>query len=146
MVRNIVVSHEDADDAAQNTFIKVWENLDQFRNESALYTWIYRIATNEALNILRKRKPNLSLDDLGEAFFNEHSTETLWMDANETEIQLQIAINSLPVKQKLVFCLRYFEDLSYQQISSITETSEGALKASYFHAVKKIEEFLKHSI
>ena len=146
MVRNIVVSHEDADDAAQNTFIKVWENLDQFRNESALYTWIYRIATNEALNILRKRKPNLSLDDLGEAFFDEHSTETLWMDANETEIQLQIAINSLPVKQKLVFCLRYFEDLSYQQISSITETSEGALKASYFHAVKKIEEFLKHSI
>lgn len=146
MVRNIVVSHEDADDAAQNTFIKVWENLDQFRNESALYTWIYRIATNEALNILRKRKPNLSLDDLGETFFDEHSTETLWMDANETEIQLQIAINSLPVKQKLVFCLRYFEDLSYQQISSITETSEGALKASYFHAVKKIEEFLKHSI
>ncbi len=146
LVRNILVSHDDADDAAQTTFIKIWENLSTFRSESALYTWIYRIATNEALTLLRQRRPGLSLDDVSEELMVAEFAETAWIDSTETEKKLQAAINKLPLKQKLVFCLRYFEDLSYEEISTVTETSVGALKSSYFHAVQKIETFLKQSI
>ncbi len=146
LVRNILVSHDDADDAAQNTFIKIWEKLHTFRSESALYTWIYRIATNEALTLLRRRKPGLSLDDVSEELMDTSFSESAWIDGTETERKLQEAINKLPLKQKLVFCLRYFEELNYEQIATITETSVGALKASYFHAVQKIETFLKQSI
>jgi RNA polymerase sigma factor (sigma-70 family) len=143
-VRNMLPSHDDADDAAQNTFVKVWENLEKFKGESKLYSWIYRIATNEALTILRRIKPNVSLDDvLPETITNgPQSSES----ADSISMKLGEAMSMLPLKQKLVFYLRYFEDLSYAQISEITETSEGALKASYFHAVKKIEQHLERII
>jgi RNA polymerase sigma factor (sigma-70 family) len=143
-VRRIVIDHDDADDAAQNTFIKVWENLAGFRSDSKLFSWIYRIATNEALTVLRKRKPNLDIDEampeMGHLI--ENSSD---ISGDEIERKLQQALTTLPLKQKLVFCLKYFEELTYDQISLITGTSVGALKASYFHAVNKLEENLKRT-
>ncbi len=137
-------SHEDADDAAQNTFVKVWGNLEKFKGDSQLYSWIYRIATNEALTILRKQKPNVSLEDvLPETMVSSQGgAETL----ESISLKLREAMSALPLKQKMVFYLKYFEELSYDQISEITETSVGALKASYFHAVKKIEQHIERSI
>ncbi len=146
LVRNILVSHDDADDAAQNTFIKIWENLNHFRSESALYTWIYRIATNEALTLLRKRKPGLSLDDVSENLLDKNAALPGDKEGAEIEWQLQNAMDQLPLKQKLVFYLRYFEELPYEQIAIVTETSEGALKSSYHHAVQKIQKFLNRNI
>lgn len=143
--RNMLQSHEDADDAAQNTFVKVWENLEKFKGNSKLYSWIYRIATNEALTILRRNKPNLQLDDVtGETIVSTHGHNS---DSPASISQkLREAMSILPLKQKIVFYLRYFEEFSYEQISEITETSEGALKASYFHAVKKIEQYIERTI
>ncbi len=143
-VRNLLQNHDDADDAAQNTFVKIWEKLDTFKGQSKLYSWIYRIATNEALTILRKKVPNISLDDvlpenIGTTHGHHESPETISHKLHE-------AMSQLPLKQKMVFYLRYFEDLSYAQIAEVTETSEGALKASYFHAVNKIEQQLQRSI
>ena len=143
-VRNMLPSHEDADDAAQNTFVKVWGNLESFKGNSQLYSWIYRIATNEALTILRKQKPNVSLEDiLPETMVStQGSTET----PESISLKLREAMSALPLKQKMVFYLKYFEEFSYEQISEITETSVGALKASYFHAIKKIEQHIERSI
>lgn len=143
-VRNMLPSHEDADDAAQNTFVKVWGNLEKFKGDSQLYSWIYRIATNEALTILRKQKPNVSLEDvLPETMVSSQGgAET----PESISLKLREAMSALPLKQKMVFYLKYFEELSYDQISEITETSVGALKASYFHAVKKIEQHIERSI
>jgi len=142
-IRRLVILHEDADDALQNTFINAWKGIENFRSESALYTWLYKIATNEALTLINKRKRNaaVSIDDLGSYFENSHEGST-WFDGDEAQIKLQNAIMQLPEKQRIVFNLKYFDEMTYEEMSKITGTSEGALKASYHHAVKKIEKSL----
>lgn len=142
-IRRLVILHEDADDALQNTFINAWKSMGDFRNESSLYTWLYTIATNEALTLINKRKRNaaISIDDLGSFFTDSHEGNT-YFDGDEAQVKLQNAILQLPEKQRIVFNLKYFEDMTYEEMSKITMTSEGALKASYHHAVKKIEKIL----
>ena len=143
IVRKMVIDHDDADDIVQEVFVKVWHNIDKFKGESGLFTWIYRIATNESLQFLRKRKNNVKLEeDLGECFANEMSVVDT-PGGEEIEMKLQKAILQLPDKQRLVFNMRYYEELSYEEIAEITETSVGALKASYHHAATKIEEYLQ---
>lgn len=141
-IRRIVLSHDDADDAAQTTFIKVWENLSTFRGDSALFSWIYRIATNEALRVLKSKKPGISMHELTEELADliDHSVV---MDGDEIQKRLQKELLRLPDKQRIVFHLKYFDDLTYEKIAEITGTSIGALKASYFHAVKKLENLLQ---
>jgi RNA polymerase sigma-70 factor (ECF subfamily) len=139
--RNLLVNHDDADDAAQNTFIKVWQNLGQFKGESRLRTWVYRIATNESINLIRKRRPTIDFDE-AQPEMAEMISEELYLSGAEIALKLQKALCYLPFKQKLVFTLRYFEDLTYEEIAVLTSTSEGALKASYHHAVKKLEIYL----
>ncbi len=145
LVRKILIDHEDTNDVVQDVFIKIWKNLDKYRGESALYTWLYRIATNEALSFLRKRKnvQNISVDDNPEllAYLQSPSNATL-MSEDIIAQKLQAAVLQLPEKQRLVFNLKYFEHLSYEEISAITETTVGGLKATYHTAVKKIEEIL----
>jgi RNA polymerase sigma-70 factor, ECF subfamily len=142
-IRRLVILHEDADDALQNTFINAWRSIGDFRSESSLYTWLYTIATNEALTLINKRKRNtaISIDDLGSYFANSHEGST-WFDGDEAQIKLQNAILKLPEKQRVVFNLKYFDEMTYEEMSSVLKTSEGALKASYHHAVKKIEKLL----
>ena len=139
-IRRLVILHEDADDALQNTFINAWKSIGDFRNESSLYTWLYTIATNEALSLIKKRKKNaaMSLDDLGSHFTNSPEGST-WFDGDEAHIKLQNAILKLPEKQRIVFNLKYYDEMTYKEMSRILKTSVGALKASYHHAVKKIE-------
>jgi len=139
--RHLVVSHDDADDATQNSFIKIWHNLEKFRGESQLKTWIYRIATNECINLLRRKKSTIDFDE-AQPDMADYLTEDIYLSPEDISLKLQRAMCFLPYKQKLVFTLRYFEDLSYEEISLLTETSEGALKASYHHAVKKLEIYL----
>ena len=142
-VRHIVLSHEDADDVLQNTFIKVWNNLGTFRGGSSLFTWLYRIATNEALSFLKKKKRNSVLPWSG---YEKQLEETLESDAyfsgDAIAEKLQKALLQLPEKQRLVFNMKYYENLKYEDMSEILGTSVGALKASYHHAVKKIGQFL----
>jgi RNA polymerase sigma factor, sigma-70 family len=142
-IRRMVILHEDADDALQNTFINAWKNIGEFRNESALYTWLYAIATNESLTLINKRKRNaaFSLDDLGSYLANSIEGST-WFDGDEAQVKLQNAILKLPEKQRIVFNLKYFDEMTYEDMSRVLKTSEGALKASYHHAVKKIGYFL----
>jgi RNA polymerase sigma-70 factor (ECF subfamily) len=142
-IRRLVILHEDADDALQNTFINVWRNITNFRRESSLYTWLYAIATNEALALINKRTRNsaVSLDDLGSWFANSTEGST-WFDGDEAQLKLQNAILKLPEKQRIVFNLRYFDEMTYEEMSIVLNTSVGALKASYHHAVKKIENIL----
>ena len=145
-IRGIVGSHEDADDLLQETFVKVWRALSDFRGESAVSTWLWRIATNEALGFLRKKKVRAalqfqSLDALAERTIDNDP----WFNGDEAERKLAKAIAKLPDKQKAVFCMRYYEDLPYEEIAEITGTSVGALKASYHIAQKKIREELNHS-
>jgi RNA polymerase sigma-70 factor (ECF subfamily) len=142
-IRRLVILHEDADDALQNTFINAWKSIGDFRSESSLYTWLYTIATNEALTLINKRKRNsaVSLDDLGSHFANSHEGST-WFDGDEAQAKLQNAILHLPEKQRIVFNLRYFDEMTYKDMSSVLKTSEGALKASYHLAVKKIEKII----
>lgn len=144
-LRRLVVDHEDANDVLQNVFIKVWNGLDSFREDSQLYTWLYRIATNEALSFLeqKKKRSTVSLTDMEEGLSNRIKSESNF-DANKLEWRLQLAIQQLPEKQRVVFNLRYYEEMPYQEMSRILDTSEGALKASYHHAARKIEEFLKN--
>jgi len=144
-VRRILIDHDDADDAAQNTFIRVWENLATFRGDSALFSWIYRIATNEALAQLRKKRPNVDLETASKEMANMVDSGP-YISGDEIQRKLQKAIVTLPEKQRLVFHMKYFDELSYEQIGEITGTSIGALKASYFHAVHKIEEIIKRNI
>ena len=143
-VRRIVIDHDDADDVVQNTFIKVWENLHNFREDSKLYTWLFRIATNEALLFLNKKRSkfNISMDDM-DVDLSETLQAGTYFNGNEAELKLQTAILKLPDKQRLVFNMKYYEALKYDEIAEILGTSVGALKASYHHAVKKIEIFLK---
>jgi len=142
-IRRMVVLHQDADDALQNTFMKVWKNMDKFRNDSSIYTWLYRIASNEALAMIKKRKKEsgLNLDELGE-FFKSSPEGDKWFDGDEAQRKLSNAILKLPDKQKLVFNLKYYEEMGYEEMSRVLKTSVGALKASYHHAVKKIENYL----
>lgn len=143
-IRRMVVNHEDANDVLQNVFIKIWTYLENFREESNLYTWMYRIATNETLTYLEKEKKRsaLSFSDHESGLSNKLHAEK-GFDANKLEWRLQQAIQSLPDKQRQVFLLRYYDEMPYEEMSKVLETSTGALKASYHHAVKKVEEFLK---
>lgn len=142
-VRKILISHDDTDDVLQNTFLKVFEALPEFREESSLYTWLYRIATNEALSHLkRKRKRTLlSLEDV-QSYLERTLEGDTWFNGDEIQAKLQKAIIRLPEKQRLVFNMRYFGEMKYEEMSAILKTSVGALKASYHHAVKKIEQML----
>ena len=144
-IRKMVIDHDDADDLTQETFIKIWKNLETFRQESQLYTWIYRIATNECLNFLssKRRKFFLPLNDVA-AELTEKIDATPTPDGDEIQKLLQKALLRLPDKQRLVFNMRYYDDLTYEQISEILGTSVGALKASYHLAAKKVEEYLTH--
>ena len=143
-IRRMVVEHEDTNDILQNVFIKVWKNLDGFREESNLYTWMYRIATNETLTWIEQKKRRSSVSLTGaEDFFSERLVAQKGYDANKIEWKLQKAMQSLPEKQKLVFNLRYYDEMPYEEMAGMLGTSVGALKASYHHAVKKVEEFLK---
>lgn len=139
----MVIDHDDADDLVQEIFVRVWNNLSKFREDSSLYTWIYRIATNECLNFLKKKRRRffLPIGDV-EGELSEKLTSSQHVDGNEIELKLQKALLKLPDKQRLVFNMKYFEEMKYEQISEITETSVGSLKASYHHAVKKIEDIL----
>jgi RNA polymerase sigma-70 factor (ECF subfamily) len=142
-IRKIVISHENADDVLQNTLVKVWRNIDSFREDSGLFTWLYRIATNEALSYLNKvkRRAVISIND-----DNEYLVESLESDeffsGDEIQMKLQRAILKLPEKQRVVFNMKYFDEMKYKDISEILDTSVGALKASYHHAVKKIEAYM----
>lgn len=143
-IRRMVVDHDDANDVLQNVFIKVWKALENFREDSQLYTWLYRIATNESLSFLeqQKKRSAVSYDDIQDNLSNKVIADKHF-DAKKLEWKLQLAIQQLPEKQRLVFNLRYYDEMPYEEMSRILETSEGALKASYHHAVKKIEEYLK---
>lgn len=143
--RKIVVLHEDADDALQNTFIKVWNSLANFRADSGLYTWLYRIATNESLTLLKQKKKFQNHSSLDEYVLSlsENLTADAYFDGDETERKLQSAILGLPEKQRLVFNMKYYDEMKYNDMSEILNTSVGALKASYHHAVKKIEKFMQ---
>ncbi len=142
-IRRMVVEHEDANDVLQNMFIKVWNGLDNFREDSQLYTWLYRIATNESLTFLeqKKKRSAVSLSDVENGLSNQLKADK-GFDANKLEWKLQLAIQQLPEKQRVVFNLRYYDEMPYEEMSRVLETSEGALKASYHHAVKKIEDFI----
>ncbi len=142
-IRNIVLDHDDANDVLQNTFIKVFQNLNNFKRESKLYSWIYRIATNEAITFINKRA-KISGATSGElkSIIVENLEADTHFDGNEIQIKLQKAILTLPEKQQLVFKMRYFEEIKYEEMSTILGTSVGALKASYHLAVKKIENFM----
>ena len=139
-IRKIVVSHDDADDLMQNVFIKVWNNIDNFREDSTLFTWLFRIATNESLSFLqqKKRRNILSIDGV-----TDYLVETFESDAHfegeELQKRLQLAVLQLPEKQRLVFNMKYYDEMKYEEMAEILKTSVGALKASYHHAVKKIE-------
>jgi RNA polymerase sigma-70 factor (ECF subfamily) len=145
-IRRILILHEDADDALQNTFINAWRNIGDFRSESAIYTWLYSIATNEALTLLNKKKKTaaVSLDDLGSYFANSQEGNS-WFDGDEAQLKLQNAILQLPEKQRIVFNLKYFDEMTYEDMSRVLSTSVGALKASYHFAVKKIENIIINS-
>ena len=139
----MVIDHDDADDVTQEVFIKVHKHIDTFREDAQLYTWIYRIATNECLSFLQRKKRRFFLpigDVEGELLGKLDSSSNL--SGDEIQLKLQKALLKLPDKQRLVFNMKYFDDMQYEQISAITNTSVGALKASYHHAVKKIENFL----
>lgn len=141
-IRRMVIVHEDADDVMQNTMIKVFRNIHKFKGNSKLFTWLYRIATNEAITFLNKKKQKsaTSIDSEENLLANQLQADP-YFDGDEVQMRLQKALSELPEKQKLVFNLRYYEELPYNEISEILETSVGALKASYHHAVKKIEAY-----
>ncbi|MBK7524126.1 MAG: RNA polymerase sigma factor [Saprospiraceae bacterium] len=141
-IRNLVKTHENTDDVLQNTFVKIFKNIDSFENKSSLFTWIYRIATNECINYLQKEnKYNIRHISNGKTQYDK--AENAGMDAEKIISNVEKAIETLPDKQKLVFHLRYYDEMPYEQIAEITNTSVGSLKASYHHAVKKMETYIK---
>jgi RNA polymerase sigma-70 factor (ECF subfamily) len=144
-VRRMVIEHEDANDVLQNVFIRVWNGLENFREDSQLYTWLYRIATNECLTYIEQQKKRMSvaLDEVESGLSNKIKADSHF-DANRLEWKLQLAIQQLPEKQRIVFNLRYYDEMPYEEMSRVLGTSEGALKASYHHAVKKIEDYIKN--
>ena len=145
-IRKIVISHDDADDVLQNTFIKVFKNIDKFKGDSKLYSWMYRIATNESVTFINKRAKERNVD-ISEIHSELAATlqSDVYFSGDEIQLILQKAIATLPTKQQLVFNMKYFDELKYSQISEILTTSVGALKASYFHAVKKIEKYVQQN-
>ncbi|WP_293895345.1 sigma-70 family RNA polymerase sigma factor [Flavobacterium sp.] len=143
-IRNIVLNHDDADDVLQNTFVKVFQYLKDFKGESKLFSWMYRIATNEAITFInQKAKRNGTTSEALQTKIVDNLKADTYFDGNEIQIKLQKAIARLPQKQQLVFKLKYYEEIKYEEMSEILGTSVGALKASYHHAVKKIEDFVK---
>lgn len=145
-IRRMITDHDDTDDVLQNTFVKVHRGLAGFREQSGLYTWMYRIATNEALSFLqsRKRKSVQSLDE--ESAAHERISGDVFFDGDAAQARLLAGIQTLPDKQKAVFNMRYYDEMSYEQMSKVTGTSVGALKASYHHAAKKVETYLKEVV
>lgn len=139
-IRRMVLSHDDANDVLQNAFIKAWTNLENFRGEAKLSTWLYRIALNETLTFLQKKKLTVSIDDEEASAVDSLSSDP-YFDGDETQLQLQKAMDTLPDKQRLVFNLKYFKEMKYEEMSQVLGTSVGALKASYHIAVKKIADF-----
>jgi RNA polymerase sigma-70 factor (ECF subfamily) len=141
-IRKIIIDHDDTDDVLQNTFIKAWKGMENFKGESKLYTWLFRIGTNEAISFLRQKRSNLtSIHPLEYHLSNVLSSDTCF-EGDEIQLKLQKAILTLPEKQRIVFNMRYYDETPYEEMSEILETSVGALKASYHHAAKKIEEAL----
>lgn len=146
-VRSLVCSHEDADDLVQEIFIKVWTSLPSFRGDAQLYTWLYRIATNESLNFLNKQKVRaaLAFESLSDNLVRKVEDDP-YFNGDEAQKLLSVAIQKLPQKQKAVFCMRYYQELSYEDISEITGSSVGALKASYHFAYEKIKKELQEKM
>lgn len=143
-IRNIVLNHDDTDDVLQNTFIKIFQHLKNFKGESKLYSWMYRIATNESITFInQKAKRNGTTSEALQTKIVDNLKADIYFDGNEIQIKLQKAIALLPEKQQLVFKMRYYEEIKYEDMSEILGTSVGALKASYHHAVKKVEEYVK---
>lgn len=142
-IRKMVIDHDDANDVLQNTFIKAWSSIENFRGDAKLSTWLYKIAINESITFINKEKQrnNVSLDD--DSFLINSLASDEWFDGDDLRLELQKAINSLPEKQRLIFNMRYFDDMKYEDMSEILGTTVGALKASYHHAVKKIEKFFE---
>ena len=143
-IRKIVIDHNDADDVLQNTFVKIFKNIDNFNSQSKLYSWMYRIATNESITFINKRakERNVDISDYHQELASTLESD-IYFSGDEIQLILQNAIASLPQKQQLVFNMKYFDEMKYEEISNILETSVGALKASYFHAVRKIEKYIK---
>jgi len=142
-IRKIVIIHDDADDVLQNTFVKVFKNIGNFKGNSKLYSWMYRIATNEAISHLNKRAKLNKIDNIGlqnQIVENLYADE--YFDGDEIQLKLQMALATLPQKQRIVFNMKYFDNMKYADMSEILETSVGGLKASYHHARKKIEQFV----
>ncbi len=144
-IRKIVINHEDTDDILQNTFIKVWKGLENFKQAAQLYTWLYRIATNEALSFLKQKRTKyffIPIDDVEKQLINTLKSDE-YFNGDEIQLKLQKAILTLPKKQRIVFNMKYFDEIKYNKMAEILQTSVGALKASYHQAVKKIEKYLK---
>lgn len=143
-IRRMVLSHDDADDILQETFIKVFKSIDGFRADSSLFSWLYRIATNQALDFLKKKakEQHISMEDFQYDRASNLQTDAYY-EGDEMQLKFQQAIATLPEKQQLVFNMKYFEDMKYEEISEILQTSVGALKASYHHAVQKIKKFIE---
>ena len=143
-IRRLVIDHDDTDDLVQEVFIKVWKSLSNFRNDSQLYTWLYRIATNESITFLnrKKQKNNISLDESAGYVLAETLADSPYFDGDKAQMKLQKALLTLPEKQRLVFNMKYYDDLKYEEISEILGTTVGGLKASFHIAVKKIEDYL----
>lgn len=143
-IRRIVISHDDADDVTQETFLKIWKNLDNFKEESQLFTWIYRIATNESLTFLKKKRMKFYIPFINvESKLSKSLIDDNFFSGDYIQLKLQKAVLKLPEKQRVIFNMKYYDDLKYDEMSEILGTSVGALKASYHHAVKKIEEYMK---
>lgn len=143
-IRKMVLDHDDTDDVLQNTFIKVFRNIDNFKGDSKLYTWMYRIATNEAITFLNKKakRNNVTIDTLKDQAIDNLRSD-VYFEGDEIQLQLQKAIHTLPPKQQQIFTMKYFEDHTYEELSELLDTSVGGLKSSYHIAVKKIKEYLK---
>lgn len=142
-IRRMVVDHDDANDVLQNVLIRIWNGLANFREDSQLYTWLYRVATNECLTFLeqQKKRSAISLSEVESGLENKIMADKHF-DPQKLEWKLQLAIQQLPEKQRIVFSLRYYDEMPYEEMSRVLETSEGALKASYHHAVKKVEDYM----
>lgn len=145
-IRKMVLNHDDADDVLQNTFIKVWKALENFRGDSKIYTWIYRIATNESLSHIQKSKRTFSGDPNFDTALSTQIESDPFFDGDEAVLKLWKAIELLPAKQKTVFKLKYFEEMKYEEMSELLDTSVGSLKASYHHAVGKVKEVLQKQL
>jgi len=145
-IRKIVLDHDDTDDVLQNTFIKVFRNIDSFKADSKLYTWMYRIATNEAITFVNKRakRANISSQEIQESIISNLETD-VYFEGDQIQLQLQRAIATLPQKQRLIFNMKYFDEHTFDQLSEILETSVGGLKSSYHIAVKKITAYLQNN-